>query len=444
MSLPALWNTQIDKYYEDNKQYGGTYAKDTLPTLEDNSFYIVNLDNHNEMGSHWVLVSNLGTKFTSYVDPMGVPNIPKEIAIRMKKTGKSIVSNNLDVQELTSDSCGWFCIFIANHMLDESNTSPIAVIRKFLKFNSSENERMNEEILISYFHTHFGMLPNSPKLVNKRKRKQSGDGVDDENGTDLAGDGVKDVLKSIYNKVTGFFLNNPNPRFLDFIKKHGDVTITKLSIQRVPIQEQLLKAIDWLKKGEVAKHKSELQYDHLYHLYLVINDKYRVEKNHMVEAYGYRNVPDSESMQAILSEPIRIGDLFRNGERLQGSSYWRYNIVGNNCQVFATNTIKANKIVNKAALEKFAMQDAGYLLGGEDFRLTLVTDAAHAFDRFVRPRLGPTTRKVVDAVMAHPEITDTQLGSGLGIMKGRNSKRKRGIKRKPIKVVSYFSLINRK
>ena len=47
-------NFKIDEILKHDKNYIGTYSKDNVPVLKNNQSTIINLQNSNKMGSHWV------------------------------------------------------------------------------------------------------------------------------------------------------------------------------------------------------------------------------------------------------------------------------------------------------------------------------------------------------------------------------------------------------
>lgn len=85
--------------------YGGTWAIDTVPTETIPVCYIVNSSPSWHMGSHWTAVYlDNGTReyFCSYgMEP------PQTLIARL---GGDYSHNSLQLQDITSDLCGQYCI----------------------------------------------------------------------------------------------------------------------------------------------------------------------------------------------------------------------------------------------------------------------------------------------------------------------------------------------
>ena len=68
-------NFKIDEILKNDKNYIGTYSKDNVPVLKNNQSTIINLQNSNRNGSHWVSYKRIGNK-VYYFDSYAVAFIP--------------------------------------------------------------------------------------------------------------------------------------------------------------------------------------------------------------------------------------------------------------------------------------------------------------------------------------------------------------------------------
>ena len=57
-------NLKIDEILKHDKNYIGTYSKDNVPLLKNNQSTIINLQNSNKSGSHWVSYKKLVIKYS--------------------------------------------------------------------------------------------------------------------------------------------------------------------------------------------------------------------------------------------------------------------------------------------------------------------------------------------------------------------------------------------
>ena len=147
MKLHALSNIEIDNYFKDEPLYGGCYANNNLPKLE-NKIYIINYDDDGEKGSHWVCISNLHTDYIIYFNSFGLP--PKDNVLKWikKAKNKTAVMNDMTIQNVNSDSRGWWCIYVLNRLL--KGDTLISILYD-LEDNDELFEDENEDLLLEYF-----------------------------------------------------------------------------------------------------------------------------------------------------------------------------------------------------------------------------------------------------------------------------------------------------
>jgi len=71
--LKELSNTDLDNYFRNDRNYGGTFSKDKLPKSIAKKFYVVNMQNENDgQGSHWTLLDNATGKVVNYFDSVSI------------------------------------------------------------------------------------------------------------------------------------------------------------------------------------------------------------------------------------------------------------------------------------------------------------------------------------------------------------------------------------
>ena len=113
MTPHPLTNFEIEAYYQNEPRFNGAYSRHNLPDKIKHGAYIVNLDEHHDIGTHWVAL-HANNKTVTYFDSFGVEHIPKEV----KKfiNNKNIVANIYQVQNYDSIMCGYFCIRFTSYM----------------------------------------------------------------------------------------------------------------------------------------------------------------------------------------------------------------------------------------------------------------------------------------------------------------------------------------
>lgn len=150
MSLPALYSNQIDNYYKYNKHYGGCFSKDEFPKKARNGkFYILNMDKPEGPGSHYVLVSLIKPNYGIYFDSFGL-DPPTQVEETMKRLKPQNYRNIGQIQDIKSSACGWYCIYVMDHLL--KGESYIDTLNKFEQhLYTSVSPTHNEKILLEYF-----------------------------------------------------------------------------------------------------------------------------------------------------------------------------------------------------------------------------------------------------------------------------------------------------
>ena len=108
-----LTNIEINEYYKNEPKFNAVYSRNNLPNKIKKGAYVINLDEYENIGTHWVALF-VKPKYTVYFDSFGIEHIPKEIN---KFIHNDIKSNIFKIQAYDSIMCGYFCIEFINYML---------------------------------------------------------------------------------------------------------------------------------------------------------------------------------------------------------------------------------------------------------------------------------------------------------------------------------------
>ena len=78
-----LTSFEIQKYYQNDLRFNGVYSRDNIPKMKfhnkiKDGAYVINLDEHSDIGTHWIALYILNNKVT-YFDSFGVEDILKEL-----------------------------------------------------------------------------------------------------------------------------------------------------------------------------------------------------------------------------------------------------------------------------------------------------------------------------------------------------------------------------
>ena len=132
-------------------RFNGVYSRDNLPKITKKGAYVINLDEYENTGTHWI-ASFVKTNEVIYFDSFGIEHIPKEInkLIHSKELGsavgnnKKIKANIFRIQAYESIMCGYFCIEFINYMLN-GNTL-LDYTNLFSPNDFKENDRVIKRI----------------------------------------------------------------------------------------------------------------------------------------------------------------------------------------------------------------------------------------------------------------------------------------------------------
>ena len=153
--LPALWDDQIDEFFDNSPRYGGVISSDQIDSLPNRlpMGFIMNLDASDEPGSHWVAVYMTGDS-VEYFDPLAEPpsadfvsRITKKIKNMEIPVMLKLKVNKIAQQHGGSHRCGYHSIrFLDDRMNDIE--FPLASRFSDKKINNSKE---GEEIIKDEF-----------------------------------------------------------------------------------------------------------------------------------------------------------------------------------------------------------------------------------------------------------------------------------------------------
>ena len=165
---------------------------------------------------------------------------------------------------------------------------------------------------------------------------------------DIEGDGILDInLGNLPAKVAAMY------------KKLKDKKINKMEIFRRPLENALVGALDLFTGNSATKFLDNSKYDKLFHLGIIINDKFLFHKQ---ENFNLEKIPRGfKKTKGIELSPvsdfgdITIKNLFRRTRNDMGEKkFYGYDALKNNCQHFV---IKSLRSVSAAFDEDFVKQD---------------------------------------------------------------------------------------
>ena len=151
--IHPLSNHSIDKYLQliglDNKFYKSS-SKDLLPKrLENDKVMIINLDDMNGIGTHWVcIINSKDSKYVLYYDSFGIKYIDPKIFKFLKSSGKEILYNQNQIQDISTVLCGYYCLKMIKDVMLNGLTYQDA-INKYTITPSSHNKDIADNLFMN-------------------------------------------------------------------------------------------------------------------------------------------------------------------------------------------------------------------------------------------------------------------------------------------------------
>ena len=111
-------NLKIDEILQYDKNYIGTYSKDNVPILKNNQSTIINLQNSDKNGSHWVSYKKIDNKIF-YFDSYAISFIPD--IIKNQYPNHKFICNIYKIQSIDSVQCARYCILFVEYNIKNEN-----------------------------------------------------------------------------------------------------------------------------------------------------------------------------------------------------------------------------------------------------------------------------------------------------------------------------------
>ena len=135
-------NIEISEYYRNEPRFNGVYSRNNLPNKIKKGAYVINLDEYENTGTHWVSLFVKANKVI-YFHSFGIEHTPKEINKFIDNN--KIKSNIFRIQAYDSIMCGYFCIEFINYMLKGKT------LLDYTNLFSSNDFKKNDQVIKRIF-----------------------------------------------------------------------------------------------------------------------------------------------------------------------------------------------------------------------------------------------------------------------------------------------------
>ena len=128
----------MNNLLKDYKKFIGCFSKDQIKLIGNNKSMIINLQDSNQPGSHWIALKRVKNTIFLF-DSFGVGYIP--IGIFKVYKNYKIMKNIYRIQDISSNLCGMFCVLFIYYDIKSKND-----FIKFLTLFNSNDFLKNELI----------------------------------------------------------------------------------------------------------------------------------------------------------------------------------------------------------------------------------------------------------------------------------------------------------
>jgi hypothetical protein len=143
--LPRTTDAQITNYFCKTPQFGGVFSNDSFHKFvkpDTRKFYILNLENESQGGSHWTLL-DCRKNIIIYIDSYGfLPTA--EIHNWIINSGRKCLYSSAQLQGFDKSSCGFYATYFADQLKKRT-------LKSIITSDFTNNTETNETVLERYF-----------------------------------------------------------------------------------------------------------------------------------------------------------------------------------------------------------------------------------------------------------------------------------------------------
>lgn len=211
---------------------------------------------------------------------------------------------------------------------------------------------------------------------------------------------VLDKIKGVAGNVMHTLTSKREPGVLPLpvqekiaeLEKAGVDTVTTLQLIRKPMDEYVKELLQGISLGAYKDAVKDSPYDEMFHLSLLINGKYRLEKNEVIAlSDAPRKLPSgAQFMRVVIPKDSTMtirSMLLKTKECMGNEDFTNYHARTNNCQNFCMGLLKGNGL-GTDLLRDFTYQDAEAIFEQMPEYTTAVavamTDAAAIADKLIK------------------------------------------------------------
>lgn len=136
---------------------------------------------------------------------------------------------------------------------------------------------------------------------------------------------------------------NP-PAVRKILQSIGNEKVESLQLVRTPLSKISRFLLNIASFGQLESKLKETGIDDLFHLSLLINGKYELDKQEVIKLVRNPNAvkENSQTLVVPVSSNLTINEMIENTQRQMGSNYAPYDAKTNNCSIYISNVLSSN------------------------------------------------------------------------------------------------------
>jgi hypothetical protein len=222
--------------------------------------------------------------------------------------------------------------------------------------------------------------------------------VDEEDVLEKIKEAAGTVLHTLTTKREPGVLPKPVQDKLVELEKAGQDAVTTLSLIRKPMDEYVKELLQGISGGAYKAAVQDSPYDEMFHLSLLVNGKYRLEKNEVIVLTDAPpKLPSGAQFMRVVipsvantSTTMTIRSMLEKTKAFMGDQdFTNYHARSNNCQNFVMGLLKGNDLATDL-LHDFTYQNAETIFAQMPEYTTAMavamTDAAAVADKLLKDR----------------------------------------------------------
>jgi len=311
--------TQITKWMSKVPGFQGVLARDQHLKVSRAGgkvrTWIKNLDPLGQPGSHWIAIAQAPDSL-EYYDPLG-DKPPKDILkqlLELKSDPKAKVKiNYLQNQNTSKNTCGFHA----------------------MKFVAARASGMSFSTASGYDDLELDKSTRGEQELSEWRSQFPG-----------------------FRQRGGFLATGPSPRLEHVLRQYEAEEMSDMSVEKAPVSKYIRIALNIVTLGGFNDVMKKMKIDDLVHTSLVFTvrgKRFRLEKNDTIQMIPYSSRPDTQS-SPVANPKKSLKEFFDRASKSQGSKFFQYDPVDNNCQVFVVVCLRANGLLTPT-LKNFTIQD---------------------------------------------------------------------------------------